>query len=156
MIDYEIEVAYGDETFNLAHDELPDGVRLNEVEFVSQDTELSDSTIVELLRSSNSAEQLSDRIEALEDSDLTGAEIAEIDMANIDEVADNIDDVYVSDDYDDWLMKQDYIVGEIRNIMPGTLGEVVIESLDAENIFNAGDTSVAQVLSSGRIVEFMV
>lgn len=154
MIDYDITVAYGDETFNLAHDELPEGVRLNDVEFVSQGTELADSTIVALLNSSNSAEQLSDRIEALEDSDLTSAEIAEIDMANIDEVADNIDDVYVSEDYDDWLMKQDYIVDEIQNVMPGMLGEVIIDSLDAENVFNAGDTGNAQVLSSGRIVEF--
>lgn len=153
MIDYEIVVTVDDAEVDLAHDEFPEGSTFASAELVSQETGLSDEAIIELIRKSNSPSQLNERLDNLDNLELSDAEISNLDR-DLAEVADNVDSVYIYNGYSDWLESQDYIVDVIRNTFSGGLGEIIVDSLDPEKIFDANDQSTSQVMPSGKIIEY--
>ena len=70
------------------------------------------------------------------------------------EVADNVYSVYIYNGYSDWLESKDYIVDVNRNTFSGGLGEIIVNSLDPDKIFDASDQSTSQVMPSGKIIEY--
>ena len=153
MIDYDITVATPDDVeIDLAREPLPEGVALSDTTVVSNDTDIVNRVIQELIQTSPTLGVLNERLDNLQKLNLTPTDLAEI-SRNFGEVADNVDDVYVYDDYADWLENQDYIVGELRNVMPA-LADAIIDSIDPEVLFDAGDQSSYDVLPSGKIVDY--
>lgn len=151
MIDYDITVATPDGVeVDLAREPLPEGVAMNQVSIVSNGTDLHDTVIYELSRSSQTPEQFGERLDNLLSLNLSPADIYEFGY-DWNDVLDNIDDVVVYDGYADWLENQDYIVDELHNVMPA-LADAIIDSIDPELLFDAGDQSSYEVLPSGKIM----
>lgn len=152
MIDYDITVATPDGVeVDLAREPLPEGVTLPDTVVVLNDTGIVTRwTIQELIQTSPTPEVLNERLDNLRELNLSPTDLFEI-SRNLGEVADNAGDVVVYDDYADWLEHQDYIVDELHNVMP-TLADAIIDSIDPELLFDAGDQTSYEVLPSGKIL----
>lgn len=152
MIDYEIVLSVDGRDVDVSREDVLLGANLGSYELVSQETGLSDDAVIELLRGSSSLAQLNERLSNLDNISLSDTEISNLER-DLSEVADNADSVHVYENYGDWLESQDYIVGELRRAMP-SIAEYIIDAIDAEQLFDSGDTSMFQVMPSGKIVEF--